>query len=541
MSRPASTLRLPQAGEPLPLPFEDDAPPQAQTPPAPLPRRHSTRHECWLGVHLPELVLESHIDIARRSMAAAVVADSSGQVLIRAVTMAAAEQGVASGMTLAGAMALVPGLRLYTFFPERLSASREVLAERLQRFTPQVVIDGPDALLLEVGASLRLFGGLQNLLTRLTALLEQRGHAAATAVAPTPRAALWLARSRPGTQVTEAGQLDAALRDVPLAMLPWPDDVVRRFAAMGVTDLGDCRRLPRAGIARRFGPAFLLTLDRAYGAAADPRENWRAPTHFESRLELTSDISDKVRLAGAAALLLERLARFARRRQRCVRAMQFGFYALDAPATHRTLRPGVLAQEVGHWQRLLELDLESVEFSAPTILIELIATEFEPLRAQNGRLSFDGQPAAPTRAAATGLLLERLRTRLGRPAVRALRLVADHRPERAMQFVDPQAPTFAHVTGLSPWRELPLATTERLCLARPAWLLPEPCPLPAVFGDDVTVRFCHGPERIEAGWWDGAEIARDYYVAQTHTGAFVWLFRDRHSATARWYLHGLFG
>ena len=23
-----------------------------------------------------------------------------------------------------------------------------------------------------------------------------------------------------------------------------------------------------------------------------------------------------------------------------------------------------------------------------------------------------------------------------------------------------------------------------------------------------------GPERIESGWWDGADVQRDYYVAQ---------------------------
>jgi protein ImuB len=57
-----------------------------------------------------------------------------------------------------------------------------------------------------------------------------------------------------------------------------------------------------------------------------------------------------------------------------------------------------------------------------------------------------------------------------------------------------------------------------------------------------------GPERIESGWWDGGEIARDYFIAQTGDQAFVWVFRERPTppstagtpARGGWYLHGLF-
>ena len=540
MSRPAKDLALPPVGAPLPLPFEPAVAPAAAAP-ATFPARRQARAEHWVAICLPTLVLDAHIDSPQREQMAAVVADENAQLLIRAVTPSAAGQGVATGMTLSGALALVPELRLYTFFPERVVQYREALAAVLQQLTPVVVLDDSDALLLEVGASLTLFGGLSALLTKLTAVLREQGGCAATAVAPTPRAALWLARGKPGAMVDELPGLDSALRDLPLAVLGWPVETVRRLAAMGVRTLGACRRLPRAGLAKRFGPALLLALDRAYGVVPDPRQAWDAPQYFESRLELMAEISDTARLAGAAAVLLERLARFARRRQRCVRSMTFGFFALDAPATERTLRPGILAQEVGHWQSLLELDLESARFAAPTIMIELVAAEFEPLRVRSGRLAFDGERAVETQAAATGLLLERLCARLGKHAVVSPRLVADHRPERAMQLADPQAPVFAHATTGSPWHELALTTASRLTLVRPLWLLATPCLLTKAFDQRTTFEFRHGPERIEGGWWDGADIARDYYVARTSAGAHAWVFRERESQHPHWYLHGLFG
>lgn len=52
-------------------------------------------------------------------------------------------------------------------------------------------------------------------------------------------------------------------------------------------------------------------------------------------------------------------------------------------------------------------------------------------------------------------------------------------------------------------------------------------------------------ERIEAGWYDGQPVARDYYVAQDDDGACYWIYQERTSsrdaAGPRWYLHGLFG
>ncbi len=48
------------------------------------------------------------------------------------------------------------------------------------------------------------------------------------------------------------------------------------------------------------------------------------------------------------------------------------------------------------------------------------------------------------------------------------------------------------------------------------------------------------PERIESGWWDGGDIARDYYTACDAHGVRLWVFRERR-APHGWFLHGIFG
>ncbi len=54
------------------------------------------------------------------------------------------------------------------------------------------------------------------------------------------------------------------------------------------------------------------------------------------------------------------------------------------------------------------------------------------------------------------------------------------------------------------------------------------------------LQLLEGPERIETGWWDGREVARDYYVARDGSGAEIWVYRERLSPHS-WYLHGVFG
>ena len=79
------------------------------------------------------------------------------------------------------------------------------------------------------------------------------------------------------------------------------------------------------------------------------------------------------------------------------------------------------------------------------------------------------------------------------------------------------------------------------------WLLPDPRQLPLMVDDSghplwqqLRLQLLAGPERLETGWWDGADICRDYYVAADGQGARLWIFRER-DAGRRWFLHGYFG
>ena len=52
------------------------------------------------------------------------------------------------------------------------------------------------------------------------------------------------------------------------------------------------------------------------------------------------------------------------------------------------------------------------------------------------------------------------------------------------------------------------------------------------------LRLVRGPERIESGWWDAALTVRDYFVAEDAASARYWIYRERDTEHARWFLHG---
>jgi protein ImuB len=81
---------------------------------------------------------------------------------------------------------------------------------------------------------------------------------------------------------------------------------------------------------------------------------------------------------------------------------------------------------------------------------------------------------------------------------------------------------------------------------RPAWLMEKPMELrlhrqKPVYGS--LLKLLAGPERIQAGWWDDAMVARDYFIAGNELGQLLWIYREANPAvqnSARWYLQGLF-
>ncbi|MBU6485941.1 MAG: DNA polymerase Y family protein, partial [Betaproteobacteria bacterium] len=125
----------------------------------------------WICLHLPSLPLDVFAracapDIAGRPF---VVASSGRHPQVVAANAPARDAGIRRGQSIAAVLALAPAITLRERDP---AAEAEALAEVATialAFTPHAGLVPPDAVVAEIGGSLRLFGGLARLTARLQA------------------------------------------------------------------------------------------------------------------------------------------------------------------------------------------------------------------------------------------------------------------------------------------------------------------------------------------------------------------------------------
>ncbi|OEZ76430.1 impB/mucB/samB family protein [Janthinobacterium sp. HH103] len=114
---------------------------------------------------------------------------------VRAVSALAAADGVTPGMRQAGVAALSPDTVTLERNPAREDEAMSALALASMRFTPEVAPQPDFGLLLDVGASLRLFGGHRPLCRQVRESARQLGFTVSLGAAPTAGGAWLLARA----------------------------------------------------------------------------------------------------------------------------------------------------------------------------------------------------------------------------------------------------------------------------------------------------------------------------------------------------------
>ncbi|MGI9304833.1 MAG: Y-family DNA polymerase, partial [Gammaproteobacteria bacterium] len=239
------------------------------------------RAHLWLCIDFPDLPLYALTLDESERRPPVVVEERSGRTIILGCSPAARRQGLVPGMPLSSAYALCHGLQAHVRDLRLEADLLERLALGVSRYSSTVSLQAPRSLLLEIKGSLRLFGGLQTLHDEIRQELDDLSCDFRLAVAPTPCAAWWLARNGRQDIVENRAGLRSALEGLPLAGLNLDSKQVEQLAKSGLNELGDVIRLPRDGLARRFGHELLTQLDRALGVLPDPRKTFTPPVAFD--------------------------------------------------------------------------------------------------------------------------------------------------------------------------------------------------------------------------------------------------------------------
>lgn len=470
-------------------------------------------------MHFPRLPLEAFAQ-APSSTEPYAVADGA-RVLV--CNERAAVRGVRAGMSIAAAYALTPDLVCRPRDLAAESATLDQLAAWALQFTPGVSLQAPAGLVLEIEGSLKLFGGIKTILSMIRCGAADMGHTLSVGVAPTVAAAWLLARAGCEKIVSCKRMIESAIAPLPVGALDCDAKTLETLAAIGAKTVGDALKLPRDGAARRFGPQFLQQLDRVLGTRPEARRFFTPPAQFSAKLDLGAAVDNAQALVFAAQRLLTQLAGYLGSRCGGVQHFKLVLAHEDLPPTALEIGLATPTRDPGRFVAVVREQLAALTLAAPVVQLALEAGEILVLAGENQTLFAE----IADRSADWAKLIERLRARLGAEAVQGVSPRAEHRPEHAWQRAAP---------GARPAQVAPRP--------RPLWLLREPRPLKQVaekpYSGNGPLALVAGPERIESGWWDGGDVKRDYFVAQTAERSTVWVYRERRRPGG-WYLHGIFG
>ncbi|OYT92269.1 MAG: DNA polymerase [Burkholderiales bacterium PBB3] len=433
------------------------------------------------------------------------------------------------------ALLLPPCASAPTPNPPSSDALRAVAIWGLQ-FAPRVAIS-EDAVLIEVEASTRLFGGRRALRDRVVSEAKELG-VRQVAWATNSMAAHALARC--GIENGFRKPLQELLDCLPMESLSAARPHMVTLAQIGCRTLGDVRALPRGGLSRRFDKQLLLALDQAYGHAPEVHVWQTLPEVFCARLELGFRVEHAPAMLQGARKLLLQMCGWLAARHAGVTAFTLRWWhdAMRSKAAGEggCLRIGTAepSRNIEHLCRLLAEHLSKVELLAPVGDLEMSADTVHDVAGSNTSLL----PDSDEDGEALGLVLERMAARLGPDAVRRCLTRADHRQEWMSHWQPAAAP-------------MPRKGAASTDLPQPTWVLPEPLKLavrknrPVYQGE---LQLLAGPQCIEEGWWDRDEpagqlrhVVRDYWLAESKHAGLLWIYQARQDDGSAWYLHGTFG
>lgn len=478
-----------------------------------IPQMRSHR-QLWCALVFPDLSLEASLP---RSDSPAAVSDTNGKKII-ASNLSARDSGVYPGQTCTAAIVVCPELRV---------AKRNVQSEKLilssiaglvQEFSPQLICE-EESIAFEISGSLRLFGGIEQLISKIRNALGSCRIRYEMAISPTILSALWRARASRSDPILSIERLPAAMGSLPIDVMEIEQKLRLSLLAVGIETLADLMRLPRAGTARRYGRSLVDRVDRAMGWKPDPRSTWKAPQRFEESLDFC-ETGYKSLLDQAISELSDRLSCFLCERQLAVRRWSVAVrtdlkvYEVNLESYRPISRSASIVWMVSHW-------MEGIRLDSPARHLVFRAQEFVPLNPEQGLNFFSDREQGHL-----GVALDGIRARFGSEAIVRVCMSPDHRPEQATRRVILGSCQGNTVHAPKRW---------------PLFLLPKVVNLHAGLESQVHgegMKIIDGPERIESGWWDGNDVARDYYRVRLLNGSELWVFNDLRSGN--WYLQGYF-
>jgi len=482
----------------------------------------------WLSIRQPAL----------RTLPVVLVTQDHNREVITNVNAIARGQGIHSGMVLADARAILPGLHVVNHKEGLDARLLTKLAEWSIRFTPVAAIAEPDCLLLDVSGCTHLWGGDQPYITDINNRFKQFGYEVRTGMADTIGAAWAIAHFGQTSLIIKTGCQLNALLPMPPAALRLDNHLLEQMQKLGLQQVDQFVNMPRTALRRRFGVEFIQRLQQALGQEEETLEPVHPVRPFYEHLPCLEPVSSCTGIEIALQQLLGGLCKRLQQEQKGLRTALFKGYRVDGKIETIEIGTSRPSFNQHHLFKLFEPKIAGIEPALGIELFTLEAPKTEPAIPLQEKL-WEGACALHDIALAE--LVDRIENKIGSHRIQRYLPDEHHWPERSFK------------TALS-LQEAP-AIVWNTHRPRPVHLLPEPekidvtAPVPdyppLLFrykGKLHTIKKADGPERIEREWWIEEGQHRDYYMVEDEEGQRYWLFRLGHyeDQEYQWFIHGFF-
>jgi protein ImuB len=479
-----------------------------------------------------------------------VAAKQGGALVLHAVDRKALALGLARGMALADARAMVPDIAVAAADEPADLHLIEQIADWCDRFTPFVALDLPHGLLLDVTGSAHLFDGERAMLDIVRAALKKQGFAVQGALAGTAAAARALAQERDGT-IAAPGEEAVSVAPLPVDALALAPSVTHAFRRAGLKTVGQVAARLRAELVARFGHEIVATLDRALGKAEKPISPRMPLPDYMAEHRFAEPVTSAAVISFTLHALAESIGHLLEDRGEGARLLEAVFFRADGAVRRLAIETGKRTRDSAIIERLFREKLDALADPLdPGFGFDLIRLSAN--RVERSVPETIGLDAVRKDDEEIAFLIDRLAARFGAQRLVSFQPNDTHIPEAAAAVLPAQ---YAKTSQLS-WETI-RETAE--APRRPLRLFAKPEPVEVVAGvpEGPPVRFrwrramhavvlAEGPERIAMEWWrhQQAMPTRDYFRVEDSEGRRFWLYRaglyGRETNDPHWFMHGIF-
>lgn len=463
---------------------------------------------------------------------------SHGRMIITTVNALAQQQGVYTGMALADARAIVPGLQVLNHQEGRATRLLTKLAKWCIRFTPVCAVCEPDGLLLDVTGCSHLWGGDEKYIATIHTRLQEYGYHVRISMAGTIGAAWALAHFGQGSLIAANGTETAVLLPMPPAALRIETTVLQQLQKLGLREIAQFVHMPRSALRRRFGAGTINRLEQALGHQQEYIEPLECILPFHERLPCLEAVVTAAGIEMALQQLLQTLCTRLQKEQQGLRTAVFKGYRVDGKITMIEVGTSRASHNSHHLFKLFEPKICTIEPALGIELFTIDAPKVEPVLPLQEKI-WEG--ACTLNDIAVAELVDRIENKIGPHRIHRYLPDEHYWPERSYKqaaSLEEQPVTIWQTSRPRPVHLLPVP--EKIDVTAP---VPDYPPLLFRYKTQLhTIKKADGPERIEREWWLEEGQHRDYYVVEDEHGRRYWLFRLGHydDQNYQWFIHGFF-